>query len=126
MVFFKRNGTNKMVNVDEIFVATTEIIASYRTGDGCSPMCVTWYFLAKFENNEYYELFSGKKLEKEEDTHEKDSVFAEFDTPYIKKTEPLKEYLRDENKKKMDIQLLFDFITTMNVMNSLGAFEDNE
>lgn len=53
-------------------------------------------------------------------------VVANFDTPYIEKIEPLTEYLRDKSKKKINIQLLFDFITNMNVLNSLGAFEDNE
>lgn len=53
-------------------------------------------------------------------------VVASFDTPYIEKIEPLTEYLRDKSEKKMNIQLLFDFITNMNVLNSLGAFEDDE
>ena len=129
MTFFKRKtSTNPstLVNVEDVYVATTTITSSHNDGTGGGPRCVTWYFLVKLENNEYHELFAGKKLEKEEDTHKNDMVVASFDTPYIKKVEPLTEYLRDKSEKKMNIQLLFDFITNMNVLNSFGAFEDDE
>ena len=64
-------------------------------------------------------------IEKKKDTHKDNMVVANFDTPYIEKIEPLTEYLRDKSEKQINIQLLFDFITNMNVLNSLGAFEDN-
>jgi len=35
-------------------------------GFAWGPSCVTWYFLVKVENNEYHELFAGKKIEKRE------------------------------------------------------------
>lgn len=129
MAFFKRKASTNLstlVNVEDVYVATTTITSSHNDGTGWGPRCVTWYFLVKLENNEYHELFAGKKIEKEEDTHKDDMVVANFDTPYIEKIEPLTEYLRDKSKKKINIQLLFDFITNMNVLNSLGAFEDNE
>ena len=122
MVFFKR----KSVNVKNVYVATTTITSSYNDGNGCGPRCVTWYFLVKLKHDKYYELFAGKHLEKEEDTHENGMIYAHFDTPYIEKVEPLAKYLTNSFKKKMSIQLLFDFITDMNVLNSLGAFDDNE
>jgi len=129
MAFFKRKASTNpstLVNVEDVYVATTTITSSHNDGTDCGPRCVTWYFLVKLENNEYHELFAGKKIEKEEDTHKDDMVVASFDTPYIEKIEPLTEYLRDKSEKKMNIQLLFDFITNMNVLNSLGAFEDDE
>ena len=129
MAFFKRKeSTNPstLVNVEDVYVAKTTITSSHNDGTGCGPICVTWYFLVKLENNEYHELFAGKKIEKEEDTHKDDMVVANFDTPYIEKIEPLTEYLRDKSEKKMNIQLLFDFITNMNVLNSLGAFVDDQ
>lgn len=129
MAFFKRKKStnpNTLVNVEDVYVAKTTITSSHNDGSGWGPKCVTWYFLVKLENNEYHELFAGKKIEKEEDTHKDGMVFANFDTPYIEKIEPLTEYLRDKSEKKMNIQLLFDFITNMNVLNSLGAFEDDQ
>jgi hypothetical protein len=129
MTFFKRKVSNEsstVVNVDEVYVVTTIITSSYDDGSGCGPRCVTWYFLAKLENEEYYELFSGKKLEKKEDLHKDGMVSINFDTPYIENVKPLKEYLRNESTKKMDIKLLFDFITDMNVLGSLGAFKESE
>ena len=130
MNFFKRKAAQMnlttLVNVEDVCVATTTITSSYNDATGLGPRTVTWYFLVKLENNDYYELFTGKKIEKEEDTHKDDMVFANFDTPYIEKIEPLTEYLRDKSEKKMNIQLLFDFITNMNVLNSLGAFEDDK
>ena len=53
-------------------------------------------------------------------------IVADFGTPYIEKIEPLSEYLRDKAEKKMNIQMLFDFITNMNVLSSLGAFEGEQ
>lgn len=129
MAFFKRKASTNpsmLVNVEDVYVATTTITSSHNDGTGCGPRCVTWYFLVKHENNEYHELFAGKKIEKEEDTHKDDMVVANFDTPYIEKIRPLTEFLRDKSKKEMNIQLLFDFITNMNVLNFLGAFEEDK
>ena len=129
MAFFKRKeSTNPstLVNVEDVYVAKTTITSSHNDGSGWGPRCVTWYFLVKLENNEYHELFAGKKIEKEEDTHKDDMVVANFDTPYIEKLKPLTEYLRDKSEKKMNIQLLFDFITNMNVLNSLGVLEEQQ
>ena len=129
MAFFKRNASTNsstLVNVKDVYVATTTITSSYNDGSGMGPRCVTWYFLIKLENNEYHELFSGKKIERNENTHNEDVSVAHFDTPYIEKTEPLTKFLRDKSKKEMEIQLLFDFITNMNVMNFMGAFKDDK
>lgn len=130
MAFFKRKTStnpNTLVNVEDVYVATTTITSSYNDGTGWGPRCVNWYFLVKLENNEYYEFFAGKKMEKKKDTYKDDMVIiANFDIPYIEKIEPLIDYMKDKSKKKMNIQLLFDFITNMNVLNSLGAFEDDE
>lgn len=64
-------------------------------------------FLAKCEAGEYYELFSGKKFEREERT-KSGFVVRTFDTPYVKKAEPLTKYLKDKSKKEFDIQQLSD------------------
>lgn len=126
MAFFKRKVTTNFdenVNVEDVYVAKATITSSYNDLTGCGPKCVTWYFLIKIVNNDYHEIFSNRKLEKKEDTHKDDVVFAKFDTPYVEKIKPLREYLIHKSEKKMSIQLLFDFIINMNVLNSLGAFE---
>lgn len=38
-----------------------------------------------------------------------------FNVPYITKVEMLTEYLRDQTMKTIKLELLFDFITDMNV-----------
>ncbi len=122
----KRKGTvDANVKVADVYVITSMIISSYNDGTGCGHMFVTMYFLARREDGEYYELFSGKKIEK--DNRPKDGFLVQnFDTPYVKKAEPLKVYLKHPNKSTIDIQCLFDFITNMNVLNTLGAFEETE
>ena len=106
----KRKGTvDANVKVADVYVITSMIISSYNDGTGCGHMFVTMYFLARREDGEYYELFSGKKIEK--DNRPKDGFLVQnFDTP----------------KSTIDIQCLFDFITNMNVLNTLGAFEETE
>lgn len=112
MAFWKRKKAEKRtLNVDDVYVATATIVSSCGDGSHCGPRVVTWYFATNSLNEE---IFSGKKLEKDEDV-----TLNSFDTPYITKSEPLKTYLKDKNKKEIDIEELFDFITNMNVGNSL-------
>ena len=42
-----------------------------------------------------------------------------FNVPYITKVEMLTEYLRDQTMKTIKLELLFDFITDMNVTEIL-------
>ena len=134
MSFFKRKKSNNRsaklkFNCADVYLLTTTIISSYDDGMGYGPRCVTLYFLSTRCQNEYYELFSGKKLKKESDCHSDGFVSKTFDEPYIEKIEPLKDYLRDKNKKTMDSQLLFDFITQMNVEASIsnsGRSDDDD
>ena len=128
MAFFKRTreGTIKSnVKIADVYVATCMILSSHYDESGCGPMCVTMHFLAKCKKEEYYELFSGKKLEKKPQS--KDGFLCQtFDTPYVEKVEPLTKYLKDSNTISTDIQSLFDFITDMNVLERLGAFSEDE
>ena len=112
MAFFrrKRKGTiNAKVKVADVQVVTSMIISSHNDGTGGGPMCVTMYFLAKCEGGEYYELFSGKKLEKE--NQPEDGFLSQtFDTPYVKKAEPLTKYLENPNKVTIDIPITIEMI----------------
>ena len=126
MGFFrkKRKDTiNVHLNVADVYVVTSMIISSHNDGIGHVHRSVTMYFLAKCEDDEYYELFSGKKLEKEKQP--KDGFLSKtFDIPYIKKIDPLNKYLR--KKATIDMQSLFDFIVQMNVLGELRFFPYEE
>ena len=124
MTFFKRNRkrtSNTNVNVDGIYVVTSMIFSSHCHKSNYGPICITMYFLAKLEDEEYYEFFSGKRLEKEKQ-QEDDLLLQHLDTPYVKKAEPLTKYLKNPNTVTIDIQSLFDLITDINVISKLGDF----
>ena len=121
MSFFKRRKVHKnpvdvdtTISIEEVYVATASVIPSYDDGNGGGPRCVTWYFLVKAQNTGYHELFSGKKLEMYGES-------SKFDTPYIKKIEPLKDYLTDESIKEIDKETLFDFILMLDIQNFIKA-----
>ena len=122
MDIFKRNGA--MVNVGDVYVATVTITSSYDDGSHVGPKYVTWYYLVKREKSGYYELFAGQKIEKKVKPKPGDVDIIVFDTPYITRVEPLTKYLRNQNEKKVSLQKLMDFITNMNVRQTLGAFDE--
>lgn len=129
MAFFrkkKRKGTIKSnIKVADVQLVTSIIISNYNDGTGLGPRCVIMYFLTSCEDGEYYELFSGIKLKKKEQP-ENGILFQNFNTPYIEEVEPLTKYLKNPNKVVIDTQSLFDFITYMNVLWTLGALSDEE
>lgn len=43
-------------------------------------------------DGKYYEIFSNKRIKEEVDTHNDGVTYQTFDTPYIEKVEPLREY----------------------------------
>lgn len=100
-------------NPKDIFLLTTEIISSYNDGSGLGPRIITEYYLATKKDEDFYELFSKVKIEKEEDTHSQGFCCRNFDTPYIVKVEPLTDYVKDPDKK-LTADLLFGFITEAN------------
>ena len=107
----------------DVYVVNSMIISSHDSRTRGGPVCVPMYFLAKREDGEYYELFSGRKLEKEKKP-EGDFLLQTFDTPYVIKAEHLSKYLRNPKRVTIDIQSLFDFITNKNVLNMLSDFSD--
>lgn len=126
MAFFsKKKGRraekirNEEVKVEDVKIATTNITSSYDDGSGLGPRCVKWYFLVHEIDGKYYEIFSNKRIKEKVDTHNDGVTYQTFDTPYIEKVEPLREYLKNPNKKVIDVQLLFDFVLDMNVQEQL-------
>lgn len=100
-------------NPQDIFLLTTEIVSSYNDGSGLGPRIITEYYLATKENEDFYELFSKVKIEKEEDTHSEGFCCQNFNTPYIVKVESLTDYVKNPDKK-LTADLLFGFITEAN------------
>lgn len=94
----RKENIDKNIKVAEVYVVTAKIVSSYNNGDGCGPMCVTMYFLAKLEKDEYYELFYGTKLEREKQP-EGGCLIRSFDTPYVNKVVPLTEFLVPPKQK---------------------------
>lgn len=124
--FFKKtrdNTINTKIKTADIYLATSSIVSSYNDNADFIPKCITMYFLVKCKEDSYYELFSGKKLEKKSNS-KNGSLFQNFDTPYVTKVEPLCMYLQDQNEKTIDIKHLFDFITYMNILASLRILPD--
>lgn len=136
MVFFKNRKKKSKVDeqnfvattlrVSEIKVATTTIVSSYVDNSWNGPKCVKWYFLVREVDGEFYEIFSNRKIEKDEDSHHNECIIKDFDRPYITEVEPLTNYLRNPNIDVIESQLLFDFILMMNVHESLKTFEENK
>lgn len=124
MAFFKRKRKSlgkETYLANELYVLKTVITSNYDDGSGLGPRCVTIYLLARQENNVYYELFTDKKIEKESDMHSDGVACFTFNVPYIEEVKPITDY---SDKEKFKKSLLFDFIMDMNVLNSLGAFEE--
>ena len=135
--FFKKKGRRaeqirneevkaEEVKVEDVKIATTNITSNYDDGSGVGPRCVKWYFLVHEIDGKYYEIFSNKQIEKETDTHKDGFIIRNFNTPYIEKLDPLKNYLIDLNQKTIDLKLLFDFILDMNVQESIKNTEKVE
>ena len=98
---------------EDIKVATTEIISSKCDATGGGPKSIKWYFLV-YECEEdgtrtYHEIFSGGKIKYHLDTSGKGFSCKKFDTPYIKKVEPLSEYMNNI-ATDIEAQVLFNFI----------------
>lgn len=105
-------------NPKDIFLLTTEIISSYNDGSGLGPRIITEYYLATKKDEDFYELFSKVKIEKEEDTQGKGICCQQFNTPYIVKVEPLIDYVKNPDKMLTE-ELLFGFITEANTDNRI-------
>lgn len=124
MAFFKRKRKSlgkETYLANELYVLKTVITSNYDDGSGLGPRCVTVYLLARQENNVYYELFTDKKIEKESDAHSDGVACFTFNVPYIEEVKSIRDY---SGKIKFKKSLLFDFIMEVNVLNSLGAFEE--
>lgn len=122
MSIFKKDEKTTTRNVkfkcSDVYVLTTTIVPDYDEKVGN----ITYYFLATKREEEYYELFSDMKLEKYSD---KDTT-KQLGKPYIKKVEPIKEYMMDKKAKKIKSNLLFEFIISINVDNMVDLMIHNK
>ena len=127
-----RLKNSRIVEYDpkDIYLLLTEITSSHNDGRGFGPRYVKEYFLAYKEDEELYELFSGIRIEKEEDTHSDGCVFRHFDTPYITEVVPMTKCIK-KPEEKITSDLLFAFLvdinTTLRVSSkTLDDFEEEE
>lgn len=101
------------------------VISNCRVDSFPCPVVVKVYLLAqKDEKNEFYEIFTGRKIENEASTHQDGYVYQNFNIPYIEKVEPLTSYLV-KDLKQIDISLLFDFLVDLNVSNYVESEYNN-
>lgn len=122
---FIRNYKND-IKIKTLYVAKAIIVSNHYDEEGFGPKCATYYFVVRQIKNQYYEVFSGKKIEMKGDT-KKDSISCQkFDTPYIEEIEPLTKHLKDSKKEVVSSIELFDFITNMNVLEFVGAFDEKD
>lgn len=118
MTFFKKKR-----KANQLYVVKTEIISNYNDGTGLGPQYVTQYFLAQKIDACYYELFSKEKLELDRDTYYNSCHSHYFNKPYIVEAKPISEY--SDSKEFTDSELFY-FITRMNTLNALGAFDEED
>ena len=126
MSIFKKDEKATTRNVkfkcSDVYVLTSTIVPDSDEKVGT----ITYYFLATKREEEYYELFSDMKLEKEPDTYSDKDTTKQLDKPYIKKVEPLKEYMMDKKAKRIKRSLLFEFIISINVDNIVDLMIHNK
>lgn len=125
-MFARKQGkkrTSQLYNVEDVYVLKTYIVSNINDGTGLGPRCITCYFLAKKEEDKYFELFSNVEIKKEGEY---------FNTPVIEEVKPLTDYISDTCKKRcMDSKLLFNFLLQLNMENIMELIidierEDNE
>lgn len=112
------NGTAKEYDINEVYVLKTYIVSNINDATGLGPRCITCYFLARKEEEKYYELFSEVEIKHEG---------SYFNVPVIEEVKPLTDYINDTCKKRhMDSRLLFDFLLDMNMNNIMEYIIDVE
>ena len=127
-----RLKNSRIVKYDpnDIYLLLTEITSSYNDGSGFGPQYVKEYFLAYKDGKDFYELFSGTRIEKEEDTHKAGCICKNFDTPYITEVVPMTKCVK-KPEEKITSDLLFTFLTDINTRLRISGetqddFEDED
>lgn len=122
---FIRNYKND-IKVKTLYVAKCIIVSSHYDGEGRGPKYAVYYFVVRKIRNQYYEVFSGKKIEMKEYPEKDGGSCKKFNTPYIEEIKPLTSYLKDSKKEVVSSVELFDFITDMNVSEFIGVFNEKD
>lgn len=120
-MFARKQGkkrTSQLYNVEDVYVLKTYIVSNINDGTGLGPRCITCYFLAKKEEEKYFELFSNLEIKKE---------LSYFNEPVIEEVKPLTDYINDKYKRRtMESKLLFDFLLNLNMENIMELIIDME
>ena len=107
----------KVYNCADVYVLLVTSVSNISAGPSCSPRQVNFYLVGTKVEDKYYELFSGVELK---------TSPSDFNTPFIKEIEPLKEYLADPELSEVDGQLLFGFLVALNTDTIMSMLIDNE
>lgn len=110
------NPAKTYYNCSDIYVLAVSSISNLNVGPYYETKCISFYLLGLKKGNEYYELFSGAKLNNE---------CEKFCIPYIERVEPLQDYLSNPKLTKIDSQLLFEFLSILNT-NTILEMLSNE
>lgn len=120
-MFARKQGkkrTSQLYNVEDVYVLKTYIVSNINDETGLGPRCITCYFLAKKEEEKYFELFSNVEIKKES---------SYFNEPVIEEVKPLTYYINDKYKRRtMESKLLFDFLLNLNMENIMELIIDIE
>ena len=120
-MFARKQGkkrTSQLYTVEDVYVLKTYIVSNINDGTGLGPRCITCYFLAKKEEEKYFELFSNLEIKKE---------LSYFNEPVIEEVKPLTDYINDKYKRRtMESKLLFDFLLNLNMENIMELIIDME
>lgn len=108
---------SKVYNCADVYVLLVASVSKISAGPCCSPRQVNFYLVGTKIEDKYYELFSGVELK---------TSPSDFNTPFIKEIEPLKEYLTDPELSEIDGQLLFGFLVELNTDTIMSMLIDKE
>ncbi len=119
MLFVRKKKTKseipKKYHIDEVYVLKTYILSTIDEGTGLGPRSITKFFLAKKEDEKYFELFSNVEIKED----------LSYNSPIIDEVKPLTDYISDEYKERT-IEFLFDFILRLNTKNIMELIIDIE
>lgn len=110
----RQSTTDIMVKIADVWIVQAVISPSCSDEPSSkgtlAPGSIRFFFAATLESGDYYELFSGMKLQKLGENH----IECYFDTPYVKKADSLKSFLACEFQEEVTAESLNKLIVRLN------------
>ena len=120
--FRSSKDKSNLIDTRNVFLLTTYLVSSYDDGSHDGPKMVKVLFYAKKSENAYYELFSGMEIKPFDVEHPIEC----FDKAFMKKAEPLANYLSNPSDYMMKASELMEFLTLLNTREILKAKNKQE